>query len=90
MDVERVVNRTELHALRKNYLKEKKKSVNDLCRGCKMNSRIRRVLANSKNILELTFLSLNFITRLERDLTDLNKWRDDKRHQVKEACSFES
>jgi len=27
---------------------------------------------------------------LERDLTDFNKWRGDKRDQAEEACSFKS
>jgi len=31
---------------------------------------------------------LIFITGLECDLTDFNKWRDDERDQAEEACSF--
>lgn len=33
---------------------------------------------------------LNFITRLQRDLTNFKKWKDDERDKAEEACSSEA
>ena len=93
-------------------------SVNDLCRCCKKNLRIRGVLTSTNNIFERNTKGaciyeqvlclgldldnnenksyricrpcLNFITRLQRDLTNFKKWKDDERDKAEEACSSEA